>query len=85
MQLLPNYMASHSIKEQKMGEACKCGEEQTHTGFWWDALKETDILGKSGPDWRITFKWILKKQDRMAWTGFIWLRIGATDELFRTR
>jgi hypothetical protein len=28
------------------------------------------------PIWKDTTKCITKKQDRMAWTGFIWLRIG---------
>jgi hypothetical protein len=33
-------------------------------------------LGHQGVDGRIILKWILKKYDVRAWTGFIWLRIG---------
>jgi hypothetical protein len=34
------------------------------------------IILNLGMDWRIMFKMIIKKQDGMAWTGFIWFRIG---------
>jgi hypothetical protein len=27
----------------------------------------------------IVLKWIIKKWDREAWTGFIWLRVGTED------
>jgi hypothetical protein len=30
---------------------------------------------------RIIIKWIVQKQDGVLWTGFIWLRMGATDRL----
>jgi hypothetical protein len=31
------------------------------TGFWWGNLMEGDYLEDLGADWRIIFKWILKK------------------------
>jgi hypothetical protein len=37
-----------------------------------------DHLGDIGLDGVILLKWILKKQGRRLWTGFIWLRIGTT-------
>jgi hypothetical protein len=30
---------------------------------------------------KIIIKWILKKEDRVVWTGLIWLKIGASREL----
>jgi hypothetical protein len=38
-------------------------------------FKEVDIDGT-------VLKWILNKFDGMAWTGLIWLRIGAYDGLW---
>jgi hypothetical protein len=34
-------------------------------------------LGNSDIVRRIILKWILKKWDEEAWTGLVWLRIGA--------
>jgi hypothetical protein len=36
-------------------------------------------------DVRIILKWIVKKYGVRVWTGFSWLRIGSSDELFETR
>jgi hypothetical protein len=33
----------------------------------------------------LIFKWILEKYGAKLWTGFIWLRIGTSDGLLRTR
>jgi hypothetical protein len=38
---------------------------------------DRDHLKDIGVDVRIILKWILKKWDKMAWTGFLWLRTGA--------
>ena len=46
------------------------GKKITYTGFYRRSLKERDHLEDPGMD-GITFKWILKKQGRKAWTGFI--------------
>jgi hypothetical protein len=44
-------------------------------------MKERDHLEHPAVDGRITLKWILMKQDRMVWTGLIWLKIGTTGRL----
>jgi hypothetical protein len=38
-------------------------------------------LGKPRRRWGITLKWILEKQSRVVWTGFIWIRIKASGRL----
>jgi hypothetical protein len=35
-------------------------------------------LQDTGVDGSMMLKWILNKQDRGVWTGFIWLRIGTS-------
>jgi hypothetical protein len=38
-------------------------------------LEDLDVDG------RIIFEWIIEKEGRMVWTGFIWPRIGTSDGL----
>ena len=52
------------------------GTGKMHTGFWWGVLKERGRLETLGVNRMIILKWIFKKCDGEAWTGFIWLRIG---------
>jgi hypothetical protein len=61
-----------------MGGACSAyeGEERCIHGFWWGNLMERDHLEDPGGDGRIILRWIFRKWDLWAWTGFIWLRIG---------
>jgi hypothetical protein len=39
--------------------------------------RKGDHLEVIGVDGRIILKWIFRKWDERAWTGLIWLRIGA--------
>jgi hypothetical protein len=48
-----------------------------HTCFSWGDLNERDHLKDLGVDGRLILKWFFKKGDKEAWTGLLWLRIGA--------
>jgi hypothetical protein len=45
-----------------------------HIGFWWESRKEGDHWEDLDVGGRIILEWILKRQDRVVWTGLIWLR-----------
>ena len=48
------------------------------TGIWWGNLREGDHFEDLDVDGRTKLKWIFKKWNGGgAWTGLIWLRIGA--------
>jgi len=47
-----------------------------YTGFWWGNLRERDHLEDPGVDERIILRWIFRKWDFGAWTGWSWIRIG---------
>jgi hypothetical protein len=48
-----------------------------HTGFLCRVLKERDNLEDLGVIWEYNIKMYLQEVDGEAWTGLIWLRIGA--------
>ena len=48
------------------------------TEFWWENLKERGQLYDLVIVGSITLKWILRKYNGMAWTGFICLMLGQT-------
>ena len=47
-----------------------------YTGFWCGNLRERDYLEDTDVDGRKILRWIFRKLDVRAWTGFIWLRMG---------
>jgi hypothetical protein len=47
-----------------------------HKVYWWESRKEYQDVGV----W-IILKWILKRYDKVVWTGLIWLRIGVSGRL----
>jgi len=53
---------------------------KVRTWFWWEDMRERDLLEYPGVNGRIVLKWIFRKWDR-GWTGLIWLRIGTGSEL----
>jgi hypothetical protein len=62
------------IKSKRMrwvGHVARMGRGKAYIGFWWGTLKERDHLEVSGMDGRIILRWILRKWDVGAWTGFV--------------
>jgi hypothetical protein len=47
---------------------------EVHTDLWWGDLRKK-THGRPRHKWELV-KWITKKWDWEAWTGFIWLRTG---------
>ena len=45
------------------------------TSLSWGDLRERNNLVYLGLDVRIILKWIFRKWNGVAWTGWIWLRI----------
>jgi len=45
--------------------------------FWWGNLAERDHWEEPVVDGRIVLKWIFRKLDVEALTGWSWLRLGA--------
>jgi hypothetical protein len=60
-------------------------ERLTKTGIWLGSQKEGNHYEDIGIGRCIILKWILEKYDRVVWTGLIWLRVGNSTGLLRTR
>jgi len=58
------------------GHGARVGEMRNAYKSLVRKLKERDHAEDLGVDVRIILEWILGKQGREGWTGFIWLRIG---------
>jgi hypothetical protein len=52
-----------------------------HTRFWWESQNEREHYEDLDVGGRIILKWILEKQDRAVWAGFICLNIGSSGGL----
>ena len=76
---LIQYCSGDKIEKHEIGWACRTyrGEERYIQGFDGGNLRERDHLEDQGADGRIILRWIFRKWDVGAWTGLIWLRIGA--------
>ena len=59
------------------GHVARLRRGKAYTGFWWGSMRERDHLGDPDVDGRIILRWMFRKWDVGAWTGLIWLRIGA--------
>jgi hypothetical protein len=44
---------------------------EVHTRFWWEDLRERNRMEGLGVDGMIILKWIFKRWDVEAWTGFV--------------
>jgi hypothetical protein len=53
----------------------KYGARELDTGFWWRNLRGRDHLEDPSVDGKIISRWIFRKYEVGALTGFIWLRI----------
>jgi hypothetical protein len=56
--------------------------DKSARGFWWGIMKKRDKSEDLGVDVKVILKWVLIKQRRRAWTGFLWLKIGPSGGLW---
>jgi hypothetical protein len=52
------------------------GAVEVRIGLWWGDLTLRDHLEDPAVDGRVILRWIFKKCDAKAWSGFSCLRIG---------
>ena len=65
----------NSIQEEYKSRL-KSRRGEVYRGFLWGNLRERDHLEDPGVDGRIILRWIFRKWDEGAWSGFSWLGIG---------
>ena len=74
----PNIVRVIKLRRMRWaGHVARVGRGEVYTGFWWGSMRERDHLGDPDVDGRIILRWMFRKWDVGAWTGLIWLRIGA--------
>ena len=74
---LPNIV--RVVKSRRMrwaGHVARRGEDEVCTGCWWGSLRERVHWGDQDVDGRIILRWIFRKLEGVAGTGWSWLRIG---------
>jgi hypothetical protein len=57
------------------------GRGEKCTGFLWESQKEKDHFEDQGVDVRMGSEWILRRLAGGVWSGFNWLRLGASGRL----
>jgi hypothetical protein len=71
--------------ENEVGMTCGMQDrEEKCTGLWWESLQEKDHLKDRGTDGRMELEGILgilAGGGGETWSGFTWLKIGATGGL----
>jgi hypothetical protein len=72
----PNVVRVIKLRMSWVRHVARMGRDEVYTGIRWGNLREQDHLEKPGVDGRIILRWIFRKWNVGAWTGFIWLRIG---------
>jgi hypothetical protein len=66
-----------------MGEECSTHERaKTNAKFCFEGVKQSGTLKDLGADGGVIFKQTLRAEGGRVWIGFVWLRIGTTDELW---
>jgi hypothetical protein len=76
------------IKSRRMkwaGLVARMGRRGMHIGYWWEIQKERDHWEDQDVGGWTILKWMLERYDGMVGIGLIWLRIGTSGGLLRTR
>jgi hypothetical protein len=68
--------------KNKMGGACSTYGDRYIRRFRWESLKKREHVQDLIVDGRTHLICIFRKWDGKAWTGLIWLRIGASGRKF---
>ena len=76
--LLTQYCAGDKIEKNEMGRACGTygGRERCVPGFGGETCRKETTWGDQGVDGRVILRWIFRKWEGVAGTGWSWLRIG---------
>jgi len=76
------YYLHDQIKQNEVGEACcLCGEKKKVYRVFMGKSEGKRLLGKHAHKWEDNIKMDLKEMGGGGWIGFIWLKIGTSDEL----